>query len=227
MHYYQFNIGDYKSHTAHLEPLEDIAYRRMLDWMYLHEKHLPEDINLIARAIGMRMHCECIAIVLQEFFLLDDDGYTHQRVMREIQAFNDKKDKAKQSANARWSKDNATAMRTHNERNAKHKPLTNNHKPINEVAPRVKLDKPEEVTDQTWIDFNKQRKIKLTETALKQITKQAELAGWTLEQALTESITRGWQSFKAEWVNKQDYNQQPARKQTQEEKLINQAMGRS
>ena len=48
----------------------------------------------------------------------------------------------------------------------------------------------------------------ITETALKQIIKQAELAGWTLEQALTESITRGWQSFKAEWVNKQGYNQQ-------------------
>lgn len=208
MHYYQFNIGDYKAHTAHLDPLEDIAYRRMLDWMYLHEKPLPEEVELIARAIGMRTHRECIAIVLQEFFLLGDSGYTHPRVMKEIQAFHDKKDKAKQAANARWSKAKANAMRTHSESNTKHKPLTNKQEPSNKAATRLKLVKPNYVSEQIWNDFNKQRKSKLTETALKQIIKQADLAGWTLEQALTESITRGWQSFKAEWVNRQGYNQQ-------------------
>jgi len=38
MHYFQFNIADYKSHTAHLTLIEDMAYRRLLDWYYLHEK---------------------------------------------------------------------------------------------------------------------------------------------------------------------------------------------
>lgn len=28
MHYYNFHIGDYASHTRHLSPIEDIAYRR-------------------------------------------------------------------------------------------------------------------------------------------------------------------------------------------------------
>ncbi|NDH69342.1 MAG: DUF1376 domain-containing protein, partial [Gammaproteobacteria bacterium] len=32
MHYYQFHIGDYKSHTHHLSLLEDLAYRRLLDF---------------------------------------------------------------------------------------------------------------------------------------------------------------------------------------------------
>lgn len=88
-------------------------------------------------------------------------------------------------------------------KNVKEKSTNNNNTRSNKW-----LDKPADVSDQVWTDFNKQRKSKLTETALKQITKQAELAGWTLEQALTESITRGWQSFKADWVNKQGYNQQ-------------------
>jgi uncharacterized protein YdaU (DUF1376 family) len=56
MHYYQFNIGDYQSHTNHLDPLEDLAYRRMLDWCYLHEKPLPLDANEIARIIRLRDH---------------------------------------------------------------------------------------------------------------------------------------------------------------------------
>ncbi|MCP4984979.1 MAG: YdaU family protein, partial [Colwellia sp.] len=47
MHYYQFNIGDYTSHTSHLDPLEDIAYRRMLDWVYLHESPLPLSVKQI------------------------------------------------------------------------------------------------------------------------------------------------------------------------------------
>jgi len=136
MHYYQFNIGDYKSHTTHLDPIEDIAYRRLLDWVYLHEKPLPLEIENIARAIGMRTHCECIAIVLSEFFLMTDEGYINERAMREIDAYNAKSQKAKQSATARWSKvkaSNANAMRTHSEGNAKHKPLNIKHKPITNI----------------------------------------------------------------------------------------------
>ena len=35
MNYYPFHVGDYIAHTAHLHPLEDIAYRRMLDLYYM------------------------------------------------------------------------------------------------------------------------------------------------------------------------------------------------
>ena len=38
MHFYSFNIGDYASHTRHLTPMEDLAYRRLLDIYYLHEQ---------------------------------------------------------------------------------------------------------------------------------------------------------------------------------------------
>ncbi len=68
MHYYQFNIGDYHSHTLHLSEIEDLTYRRLLDWYYLHESSIPLDLNEIARQIRMRSHSDCIATVLQEFF---------------------------------------------------------------------------------------------------------------------------------------------------------------
>lgn len=134
MHYYKFNIGDYASHTQHLEPLEDIAYRRMLDWVYLHESPLPDCIEQIGRLIRMRTHSDCIANVLREFFTLTDYGWMQEKASEEIDAFKEKSSKAKASAAARWSKDrnkpDANAKRPESERNANHKPLTTNHKPI-------------------------------------------------------------------------------------------------
>ena len=51
MHFYSFNIGDYMSHTMHLSPMEDLAYRRCMDIYYLHEKPLPEDKKDVARLV--------------------------------------------------------------------------------------------------------------------------------------------------------------------------------
>jgi len=65
------------------------------------------------------------------------------------------------------------------------------------------VQKPDEVSDQVWDDFCKLRaskKAPLTESALQNIKTQANLAMWTLENALAECCTRGWTGFKAEWV---------------------------
>ena len=130
MHYYQFHIGDYASHTAHLDEIEDLAYRRMLDYCYLNEIGLPPTVEEIARLIRMRTHCERIANVLREFFVLHDDGvYRQFRVEQQIADFRGKSDKAKQAARKRWENTDANALPTHSERNANHKPITNNHKP--------------------------------------------------------------------------------------------------
>lgn len=131
MHYYQFNIGDYVSSTQHLDENEDLAYRRMLDVYYSKELPLPNDEKEIARLIRMRTHSESIAIVLREFFILEDDGYHCSRADREISSFQTKSDKARKSAEARWNKNkdldkktpDANALRTQSEGNAKHKTL--------------------------------------------------------------------------------------------------------
>ena len=62
---------------------------------------------------------------------------------------------------------------------------------------------PEGVSEQLWAEFvahRKSKKAKVTQLVVDGITKEAQKAGWTLEQALTETIIRNWQSFKAEWV---------------------------
>jgi len=130
MHYYQFHIGDYAGHTAHLDELEDLAYRRMLDYCYLNECGLPETVEAIARVIRMRTHCERIANVLQEFFYRTEDGTWHnQRVEVEIFSFKDKSNKAANSARKRWENTHANALRTLCEGNANQEPLTKNQEP--------------------------------------------------------------------------------------------------
>lgn len=65
--------------------------------------------------------------------------------------------------------------------------------------------KPDGVSDAVWFDFvsmRKQKRARLSQTALDGIQREATKAGWSLEEALRECCTRGWQSFKAEWVNK-------------------------
>lgn len=207
MHYYQFNIGDYKSHTEHLSEMEDLTYRRMLDWYYLHEKPFPCDYGEIARLIRMRSHIDCIAVVLHEFFDVTENGWIHHRANAEIAKAGDKSSKASQSAKARWNKEkNATAMQSHSESNATQdtKPITQDTKPKKTKA--VVTATPEGVSNDVWESFLAIRKAKrapVTTVALAGIEKEAQKAGFTLEQALATCCTRGWLSFKAAWAKDQ------------------------
>ena len=122
MHYYQFNIGDYASHTRHLTNLEDLAYRRLLDAYYLQEHPLSVGITSVARQINMREYETEVKAVLEEFFTLTDEGWFHQRVDNEIKHFQAKRQQASNAGKA-------SAERRNNIRSTDVQP-TNNHKPI-------------------------------------------------------------------------------------------------
>lgn len=85
MHYYQFHIGDYKSHTHHLTVIEDIAYRRLLDHYYLHESPIKQ--RDIARQIVMREHEQEVLSVLNEFFVSTEQGFINPRADAEIKNY--------------------------------------------------------------------------------------------------------------------------------------------
>ena len=38
MHYYKFNIADYRKDTGHLSTIEHGIYRQLIDWYYLDEQ---------------------------------------------------------------------------------------------------------------------------------------------------------------------------------------------
>ena len=118
MNYFPFHVGDYAAHTAHLEPLEDLAYRRMLDAYYLREGPLPSDPREVARLIRMRSNMEEIESVLSEFFVLTESGWTHARCDAEIARMKDKQTKARASAEASVSARKANVQRVLSERSA-------------------------------------------------------------------------------------------------------------
>lgn len=127
MNFYDFHIGDYASRTAHLEPMEDLAYRRMLDLYYIRETALPADSTEICRLVRLRGMEVIVDAILREFFRQTDAGWVHEKCETVIAAAVDKRNKAKASAAQRWgnpppmptdSDGNADAMRTHSEGNA-------------------------------------------------------------------------------------------------------------
>lgn len=70
------------------------------------------------------------------------------------------------------------------------------------------INKPEKVTDQTWNDFinhRKNKKAPITQTVINSFSKESSLAGITLEDALIETMTRGWTGFKADWIKNKSF----------------------
>ena len=111
--------------------MEDLAYRRLLDFYFLHEQ--PIKHRDIARQIGMREHEEDVMTVLNEFFISTEDGFVSPRADKEIKQYKEFAEAGKRGAAKRWgtppngeaiSPPNATPI------------ATNNHKPIKEKQQR-------------------------------------------------------------------------------------------
>ena len=122
MHYFQFNIGDYASHTRHLSLMEDLAYRRLLDLYYLKDGEIYGDEAEVARQIGMRDEVAAVKQVLQDFFTINEDRWSHDRCDAEIAHFRQKSEKASNAGKA-------SAQRRLNGRSTDVQP-TNNQEPI-------------------------------------------------------------------------------------------------
>ena len=195
MHFYSFNIGDYISHTKHLSDLEDLAYRRLLDLYYLHERTLNEDVSLVARKINMKDNVPEVKVVLEEFFKLEVGiGWTNPRADEEIQKYQSKIQSAiragKASALARSNASSTVVQPNKKQETLNKKQETN-------------IKRPRNVSKKTWDDFlvhRKNKKAPLTETALKGIKNEVKKTSISLEDALVMCQARGWQSFKSDWV---------------------------
>jgi uncharacterized protein YdaU (DUF1376 family) len=196
MHYYQFNIGDYRAATAHLSNNEDLAYRRLLDMYYDTENQIPLDTQWVAKRL--RLDCEIVKTVLQDMFKLTETGWQHGRCETVIEQYHAMAEKNRANGRLGGRKKNPVASDSQPivKATINDKPITNNDKPI-------KIQAPDGVSSDVWESFVAQRKASravITETVIKSIQREANKAGWTLEQALAECAARGWRGFKAEWV---------------------------
>jgi uncharacterized protein YdaU (DUF1376 family) len=194
MNFYPFHIGDYLSHTNHLSNEEDLAYRRMIDIYYQSEQPF-NDRSTLARRI--RTSVEIVDVILNEFFVLEDDGCWHnKRVDEEIAKYHGKLDQAsragKASAEARLNKRSTTVQPTKNQ-----EPITKNQI----------INTPEGVSESIFKDYlevRKAKKAKWTQTALKGLQREAEKAKMSLQDVIQLCCERNWVGFKAEWANSQN-----------------------
>jgi len=211
MHYYSFNIGDYIKHTMHLSADEDLAYRRLLDMYYDTETPIPTAIPLLSRRL--RLGIDIVESVLNEFFEKTDEGYKNRRADAEIADYHAYIGKQRSNGKLGGRPRKTQAKPTANPSQTQAKPkksLTNNQQPTN-INQEIKTTRvtayacPDGVGLDTWAGFLLARKAKraaVTDGVIRSIASEANKAGWTLEQALTEIIARGWAGFKAEWVQK-------------------------
>ncbi len=197
MNFYPFHIGDYISHTSHLSDDEDLAYRRMIDLYYQTEKPFNQEPQWIAKRCKTTV--EIVHYLLSEYFEVDVENscWRNKRADEEIAKYHAMQEGGRKGAAKRWSKGSDsppidTPMPTKNQ-----EPLTKNHKPI---------DTPEGVSESVFKDYlevRKTKKAKWTDTALKGLTKEAEKAGISLQEAMELCCARGWVGFKADWIKDQ------------------------
>lgn len=95
MHYYSFNVGDYRRDTVHLSRLEHSIYRELIDEYYLNEKPIPVGTQWVIRHLRLITEEEqkIAHEILQEFFTLTQDGWRHDRIDQDIRDYQHMVDK--------------------------------------------------------------------------------------------------------------------------------------
>lgn len=222
MNYYPFHLGDYAAHTGHLEPMEDLAYRRLLDVYYMREGALPADIQVTAKLVRLRSCAADVESVLNEFFVLTEEGWRHQRCEHEIAKMQDKQAKARASAQASVNSRRAKAERPLEEQQTdveRSLPASQadvqlptptptptpvvEEKTRKRATPPSALARPDDVEEQTWKDWLQLRNGKraaVTETVLNEARREATKAAVSLDRFLSIWCARGSQGLEADWL---------------------------
>lgn len=222
MHYYSFNIGDYASHTRHLEPLEDLAYRRILDMYYLHEQPLNECSTTVARLINMRKNVKEVELVLNEFFLLVKGvGWTNPRADDEIAKYHSKLESASKAGKAsaqRRANDRSTDVQLNKKqetRTSKQEPVKTNTTAADAAAP-VATKTPVVVLDEAFERFWEAYDYKLGKhkaaQSWKKVNPDSELAEKIIEAAWLynrSNPSRSYYKHATTWLNNHHWEDDP------------------
>lgn len=224
---------------SHLTDEEFGRYMRLLILMWRTPGcKIPDDPNWISKrmrvdALAYHLHMHTI---MQEFCTLSDGYWTQKRLYKEYLYVQGVTEKRRIAAKKRWdieNKGNSTVQTDMQSTCTAYAP-TPTPTPtlkIEEKETKVstkKVEKPDDVSPQTWDDFillRKTKKAPVTETVLKTIRSEAAKIGWTIEQAMTEMSARGWQGFKASFIQRENLElkaseQKNARQLTKDQRQI-------
>ena len=106
MNHYPHHIGDFNSATRHLTFVERALYRELLDVYYDTERPLNADATKLARRVLAHTDEQRAAldVVLDEFFVLQEDGWHNTRCDREIAAYHQKQEQQSKAGQASAAK---------------------------------------------------------------------------------------------------------------------------
>lgn len=101
MHYFQFEIKEWLSNTAHLTLEEEAIYLRLINWYYDSEKPIPKDTATLFRKLRIVEQCGIAQMILVEFFVpLETGEWIHKRCDEEITKYRAKSEQASRAGKA-------------------------------------------------------------------------------------------------------------------------------
>ena len=200
MHYYKFNIADYRKDTTHLTPIEHYIYRSLIDWYYLDENPIPKETQLVIRRLSLGSDMvNMINNVLADFFNLTEKGYVHNRIEVDILEFHAKAGKNKENGKlgGRPAKPSTAQNKTQSvnfdnpnesELNLNHKPLTINHKPLTNIKP-IRANALDNGFEEFWQAYPKK------------VGKGAAIKSWLKVKARIDDVMPAliWQKESDQW----------------------------
>lgn len=202
MNHYPHHIGDFNNATRHLTRVERALYRDMLELYYDTEQPLNSDVSKIARRVLASSEEEkhALNMVLEEFFVLMDDGWHNSRCDAEIAKYQGQIEQASRAGKA-------SAAKRFNKRSTTVEQPFNQPEPEPEPEPKKKSASPRAsllaIPPTLLADYLAVRKAKragpLTKTAAAILEREAEKAGISVADAVTACCEYGWQGFNAGW----------------------------
>ena len=204
MHYFEYNIKDYRADAFQLTLIQHGAYKQLIDQYYLNEKPLTLNIDDLCYELLIRGDDEkkAIVFILEKFFDKTEDGYAHKRCDVVIKKYKAKSNQSRNAVNTRWAKEkgkDTDVIRESYDRNTNQEQLTNNKEQI------IEFVKPLDVNLDIWNNYMTLRRANnkpITDANIKALRREAANAGLSLNAVITVCVENSWISFRADWVNR-------------------------
>ena len=226
LHYYKFNISDWRSSTSHLSLEEESIYLRLINYYYAKESIIPLDLTLTLRKLSLINHADLVLIILDEFFTKTDQGWKKSKcdeILKEYKktAGKNKKNGAKggrpnKIAVSSISQEKPTGLIVATQEKPTGNPnqelLTTNHKPVTIKKNKRRVfikPTPSNISDfqiaenlnlTNFFDYYESNGWKVGKNSMKDW--QAAARGWSKRQSQYSSNQPDFNDTSTDWVNK-------------------------
>jgi uncharacterized protein YdaU (DUF1376 family) len=135
MHYFEFNIKDYRADAFQLTLIQHGAYKQLIDQYCLNESPLTLNLEDLFYDLLIRGDDEkkAIVFVLEKFFDKTENGYVHKRCDAVIKKYQAKSNQSRDAVNTRWAREkgkDTDVIRESYDRNTNQETETNKYETV-------------------------------------------------------------------------------------------------